>query len=75
LVQSPVANLSNALAGRLSGLTVTQTSGKPGEDGATLYVRGVGTYTGQTAPLIMVDGIARDSYNDIDPTRLNLSVY
>lgn len=70
LVQSPVANLSNALAGRLSGLTVTQTSGKPGADGATLYVRGVGTYTGQTAPLIMVDGIARDSYNDIDPNEV-----
>ncbi|WP_413666617.1 TonB-dependent receptor [Mucilaginibacter sp. Mucisp86] len=70
LVQSPVANLSNALAGRLSGLTVTQTSGKPGDDGATLYVRGVGTYTGQTAPLIMVDGIARDSYNDIDPNEV-----
>lgn len=70
LVQSPVANLSNALAGRLSGLTVTQTSGKPGSDGATLYVRGVGTYTGQTAPLIMVDGIARDSYNDIDPNEV-----
>jgi TonB-linked SusC/RagA family outer membrane protein len=70
LVQSPVANLSNALAGRLSGLTVTQTSGKPGADGATLYVRGVGTYTGQTAPLIMVDGIARDSYDDIDPNEV-----
>ena len=70
LVQSPVANLSNALAGRLSGLTAIQGSGKPGEDGSTLYIRGVGTYTGQTAPLIMVDGIARDSYNDIDPNEV-----
>lgn len=66
LTQSPVANLSNALAGRLSGLTAIQTSGKPGDDNSTLYVRGIGTYTGQTAPLIMVDGIVRDSYNDID---------
>jgi TonB-linked SusC/RagA family outer membrane protein len=66
LLQSPVANLSNALAGRLSGLTAIQTSGKPGDDNSTLYVRGIGTYTGQTAPLIMVDGIVRNSYNDID---------
>nr|WP_255486904.1 TonB-dependent receptor [Mucilaginibacter sp. SP1R1]MBB6149920.1 TonB-linked SusC/RagA family outer membrane protein [Mucilaginibacter sp. SP1R1] len=70
LVQSPVANLSNALAGRLSGLTAIQTSGKPGDDNSTLYIRGVGTYTGVTAPLIMVDGIARDSYNDIDPNEV-----
>ncbi len=67
LVQSPVANISNALAGRLSGLTAIQSSGKPGADASTLYIRGVGTYTDQTAPLIMIDGVARDSYNDIDP--------
>ena len=66
LVQSPVANLGNALAGRLSGLTAIQTSGKPGDDNSALYIRGVGTYTGQTTPLIMVDGIVRDSYADID---------
>lgn len=70
LVQSPVANISNALAGRLSGLVAIQQSGKPGSDGSTLYVRGVGTYTGETSPLIMVDGIARDSYNDIDANEI-----
>jgi len=70
LVQSPVSNLSNALAGRLSGLTAIQASGKPGADAATLYVRGVGTYTGNTGPLIMVDGVARDTYNDIDPNEI-----
>lgn len=70
LVQSPAANISNALAGRLSGLTSIQASGKPGEDAADLYVRGVGTYTGTQTPLIMVDGVARDSYNDIDPNEI-----
>ncbi|HTN19359.1 MAG TPA: TonB-dependent receptor [Pelobium sp.] len=70
LVQSPVANISNALAGRLSGLVAVQESGKPGADASKLYVRGVGTYTGETAPLIMVDGISRDSYNDIDPNEI-----
>ena len=70
LVQSPVANISNSLAGRLSGLTAIQTSGKPGSDASTLYIRGIGTYTDQTAPLIMVDGIARESYNEIDPNEI-----
>lgn len=70
LVQSPVANISNALAGRLPGLIAIQSTGKPGSDGADLYVRGIGTYNGGTAPLVMVDGVIRDTYNDIDPNEV-----
>lgn len=36
LVQSPTANISNSLAGRLSGLTSIQVSGKPGDDASEL---------------------------------------
>lgn len=70
IVQSPVANISNSLAGRLPGLISVQGTGKPGSDASTLYIRGIGTYTGQTAPLIMLDGIVRDTYNDIDPNEI-----
>ncbi len=66
LVKAPVSNLSTALKGQLSGLVAMQTNGKPGADGSVLTIRGIGTYTGQTAPLIMVDGIARDASDDID---------
>ncbi|WP_143307190.1 TonB-dependent receptor [Chitinophaga vietnamensis] len=58
LVQSPVSNLTNALAGRLPGLITTQRSGEPGVDASTLYIRGVGTLNG-ASPIIMVDGIER----------------
>lgn len=71
LVQAPVANLSNALAGRLPGLIAVQGSGKPGSDASTLYIRGIGTYTENTGPLIMIDGVVRDSYNDIDPNEVS----
>lgn len=75
IVQSPVANISNALAGRLPGLISVQSTGKPGADASTLYIRGVGTYAGGTAPLILIDGIVRDSYNDIDPNEIeNISI-
>lgn len=75
IVQSPVANISNSLAGRLPGLISVQSTGKPGADAATLYIRGLGTYTGNSAPLIMVDGIVRDSYNEIDPNEVdNISI-
>lgn len=59
LVQSPVANISNALAGKLPGLITVQSSGEPGADAANLYVRGLGTY-GSSAPLVVIDGLPRD---------------
>jgi len=75
LIQSPVTNLSNALNGRVSGLLTTQASGAPGQDQTTLRIRGVGTFSGATDPLIMVDGIEAQSYNNIDPNEIeNISV-
>ncbi|MDR0688311.1 MAG: TonB-dependent receptor [Prevotellaceae bacterium] len=61
LKQSPAANLSASLAGRLPGLTAMQTTGQPGaQDAVNLYLRGVGTTNGAT-PLIMIDGVPRDA--------------
>jgi TonB-linked SusC/RagA family outer membrane protein len=65
LVQSPVSNLTNALAGRLPGLITTQRSGEPGVDASTLYIRGISTL-GTATPIIMVDGVER-SMDYIDP--------
>ncbi len=70
LLQSPQANISNALVGRMPGLLSVQRSGQPGEDGSTLRIRGVGTFGGGQDPLIMVDGIETDNYNNIDPNEI-----
>ena len=60
LVQSPTANINNALAGRLPGLMVNQLAGgEPGVDRADLYVRGIGTY-GNKSPIVIVDGVERE---------------
>ncbi|QJB34540.1 TonB-dependent receptor [Chitinophaga oryzae] len=58
LKQSPVANLTNALAGRLPGLITAQRSGRPGSDYSQLFIRGINT-TGATNPLIVIDGLPR----------------
>ena len=58
LIQSPVANISNALAGKLPGLMTVQYSGEPGSDASTLYVRGLSTY-GTSTPLVVIDGLPR----------------
>ncbi len=56
LVKSPAVDMSNSLAGRLSGVVVIQESGEPGGDGATINIRGINTL-GNSSPLIVIDGI------------------
>ena len=58
-------NLSTALAGKVSGITFTIPSGRPGGDQANLYIRGQAT-TADATPLVLVDGVERD-YNQVDP--------
>lgn len=53
---------SNALFGLIPGLQVLQNAGTAWSDGATLYVRGVGTSNTAT-PLILVDGFERNIDN------------
>lgn len=71
LVQSPVANISNALAGKLPGLITVQSSGEPGADAANLYIRGLGTY-GSSAPLVVIDGLPRNKadFDMLDPNEI-----
>lgn len=70
LVQTPQSNISNMLVGRLPGLIATQRSGAPGEDASDILIRGVSTFTDNTAPLIMIDGVERSSFDDIDPNEI-----
>lgn len=50
-------NLSQGLAGRLSGVIINNRSGEPGKDDAIMYIRGRSTL-GNNNPLIIIDGIA-----------------
>lgn len=70
LVQSPVANISNSLVGRVAGLSAVQASGEPGKDQSTIRIRGIGTFNGSQEPLILVDGIQVDNYNNLDPNEI-----
>ncbi len=56
LVESPSVNLTTSLAGRLPGLVVIQSSGEPGNDDATIRIRGTNTL-GNSSPLVVIDGI------------------
>ena len=56
LVKNSSMNLSQGLAGRLSGVVVSNRSGEPGNDDATMFIRGRSTL-GDNTPLIIIDGI------------------
>ena len=53
----PITNVSSALSGMSAGVSVRQSSGKPGEDGASIKIRGVGSLQGSSQPLVIIDGI------------------
>lgn len=62
--------VTNAIAGRLPGATVMQSSGEPGKDIGSILIRGQNTL-GETSPLIVIDGVAGRSLlsvnnNDIE---------
>ncbi|HEX5553573.1 MAG TPA: SusC/RagA family TonB-linked outer membrane protein [Chitinophagaceae bacterium] len=65
---APTGNISNTLNGRVSGIIAAQNSGKPGSDGAEIHIRGVST-TGNSAPLIIVDGIP-GNFTMLDPNTI-----
>lgn len=65
----PVSNLNSAITGKLAGITTVQVSGRPGEDAAAIYVRGQSTWV-DSSPLIIVDGVERESFSQINPAEV-----
>ncbi len=62
-------NITNMLAGKMSGVRVIQTSGEPGSYASTIQIRGMGS------PLVIVDGVPRDNMAMLDPNEIeNISV-
>lgn len=61
----PSSNLTASFAGKIAGVISTQTSGEPGADGASFWIRGISTFGTNTSPLIVMDGV------EINQTMLN----
>ncbi|MDR1644624.1 MAG: TonB-dependent receptor [Tannerellaceae bacterium] len=66
LTNRPVPNVSSALQGLMPGVTVISGQGRPGQDGATIRVRGIGTLNTAT-PYILIDGVESGTLNSLDP--------
>lgn len=60
------SNPASALAGTIPGLRVQQVSGRPGAV-PNIVLRGGTSYDGSGSPLIIVDGVVRGGFQDINP--------
>lgn len=59
------SNPASALAGTIAGLRVQQTSGRPGAV-PSVILRGGTNYDGSGSPLVVVDGLLRSGFSDIN---------
>ncbi|WP_345952345.1 TonB-dependent receptor [Mucilaginibacter sp. PAMB04168] len=67
--QAAPRSLTNALAGKVSGLISVQRSGEPGYDDAQFWIRGISTFGAGASPLVLVDGVERPISN-IEPEEI-----
>ncbi|CAM3765338.1 SusC/RagA family TonB-linked outer membrane protein [Mucilaginibacter galii] len=66
--QKPIASFTQLLQGTAPGLQVTGSSGRPGAN-AYIRIRGTGSITASSEPLIIVDGVqvSTTAYNGLNP--------
>lgn len=67
----PVANIGEAIAGRMPGVLVQQASGAPGS-GPSIKIRGLGSISAGNGPLVVVDGQPLNSGDVVNAGSLSL---
>lgn len=67
LKSTAVVSLSNALSGRMAGVIGVQRSGEPGQDVSEFWIRGISTFGAKDKALILIDGVERESFNELLP--------
>lgn len=63
---TPTGNVSDALQGRMAGVSVISGSGNPSDDN-TIRVRGINSITAETGPLVVIDGFIGGSLQSLNP--------
>ena len=62
------SNVTSALAGTAPGVQIINASGDPTSNAPTIRIRGIGSMSASSAPLIVVDGVPYEgSISDINP--------
>ena len=65
LLQGAVVNPLQMLQGKVAGLSVGLTSGDPNDASPQMLLRGVSTLMSNQQPIIVVDGVVVDNFNNV----------
>ena len=70
LTSRQAPNTTSLLQGRMPGVQVTQNSGQPGAESASIQIRGMGTFSkAGNEPLVLIDGI-EGNLNNVNPNQI-----
>lgn len=69
LMRSGTTNVTNAIAGKLSGVLTIQQTGEPGVQDSEIIIRGLSSWN-SSKPLVLVDGVERD-FAGMDPNEIS----
>lgn len=64
LISTKSGDVTNMLAGKMSGVRIVQRTGEPGDFASSIQIRGFGT------PLIIIDGVPRDNMPKLNPNEI-----
>jgi TonB-linked SusC/RagA family outer membrane protein len=67
LKTTPTGNITDALQGRMAGVSVLSGSGDPSKDN-TIRVRGINSITAETGPIVVIDGFIGGSLKSLNPS-------
>ncbi|MEL0455852.1 TonB-dependent receptor [Flavobacteriaceae bacterium SZ-1-7] len=74
LKEQPISNVAEALTGRLAGVQVVSSEGSPDAE-INIRVRGGGSITQDSSPLIIVDGFPVNNISDVSSSDIeNISI-
>ncbi|MBC9797749.1 SusC/RagA family TonB-linked outer membrane protein [Sinomicrobium weinanense] len=62
VAKAPVGSFDDALAGRVAGVQVTSSQGRPGS-GTSIKIRGTGSLTQSSSPLYVIDGFPVENFD------------
>ncbi len=69
VANTPLANTTNMLQGRLPGVVLTNNGAQAGKDNPEIRIRGIGTLSDNNNPMVLIDGVESDvsQISDIAP--------
>ncbi|RIH62779.1 SusC/RagA family TonB-linked outer membrane protein [Mariniphaga sediminis] len=62
-----ITSVASGLQGLIPGLTISSSSGQPGNPQTSILVRGVNTINSDTGPLVLIDGVVGGSIDLLNP--------